>query len=124
MCIFAASRLDMRGVRVVTDVEAGCDGRGRYRTTSDAGTDGEDVWSWHPLAGAKFRGMAREATVTKRSWTPGRARRTPLTPSRREGRVAPVEPVVDLLVCFFQTAREAAGAASIRLSLRPLLSRD
>ena len=70
----------MRGVRVVTDVEAGCDGRGRYRTTSDADADGEDVWSWHPLAGAKFRWMAREATVTKKSWTPGRARTKPLKP--------------------------------------------
>ena len=91
----------MRGVRVVTDVEAGCDGRGRYRTTSDADADGEDAWSWHPLAGAKLAGGDLPATVTKRSWTPGRARRTPLTPLRREGRVAPVEPVVDLLVCFF-----------------------
>jgi hypothetical protein len=30
------------------------------------------------------------------------------------------EPVVDLLVCFFCFANEAAGAASARLSLRPL----
>jgi len=45
MCIFPPSRLDMRGVRVVTDVETGCDGRGRYRTTSDADADGEVVWS-------------------------------------------------------------------------------
>ena len=64
MSIVPSSCLDQRGVRVVTDVEAGCDGRGRYRTTSDADADGEVVWSWRPLAGAKFRGMAREATVT------------------------------------------------------------
>jgi hypothetical protein len=32
------------------------------------------------------------------------------------------EPVVTMLVCFFQFAREAAGAAGTRLSLRPLFS--
>src|ERR1700757_3867261 len=58
-----------------------------------------------------------------RSRTPGRARPTPLTPLRREGRVAPVEPVVNNS-CAFYTAHEAAGAAGIRSSLRPLLKRD
>jgi hypothetical protein len=61
------------------------------------------------------------ATVTMRSRTPGRARTTPLTPLRREGRVAPVEPVVTNSCAFF-TAHEAAGATSIRSSLRPLIS--
>jgi hypothetical protein len=64
-----------------------------------------------------------QATVTMRSRTPGRARTTLLTPSRREGRVAPVEPVVNN-PCAFYNAHEAAGATSIRSSLRPLLSRD
>src|SRR6516162_979872 len=32
----------------------------------------------------------------------GESPKQPLKPLRREGRVAPVEPVVDLLVCFFQ----------------------
>jgi hypothetical protein len=41
-----------------------------------------------------------------------------VTPSRREGRVAPVEPVVTNS-CAFLIAHEAAGAASTRLSLRP-----
>ena len=67
--------------------------------------DGKVVWSWRPWAGAKLCGMACEATVTKRSWTPGRARTSQLTPSRREGRVAPVEPVVSTLVCFFHCTR-------------------
>jgi hypothetical protein len=61
--------------------------------------------------------------VTMRSRTPGRARTTLLKPLRREGRVAPVEPVVSNSCAFF-TAHEAAGATSIRSSLRPLLSRD
>src|ERR1700746_221477 len=53
--------------------------------------DGEIVWSWRPWAGAKSADDDRQATVTMRSRTPGRARTTPLTPLRREGRVAPVE---------------------------------
>src|SRR5580700_6414210 len=57
-------------------------------------------------------------TVTQKPVSPGRARYRPLTPSRREGRVAPVEPVVTNS-CAFLIAHEAAGAASIRLSLRP-----
>ena len=65
--------------------------------------------------------MTLRVTVTMRSRTPGRARTTPLTPLRREGRVAPVEPVVNNS-CAFYTAHEAAGAASIRSSLRPLFS--
>jgi hypothetical protein len=35
----------MRGVRVVTNVEAGCDGHSRLRATSASGVDGEIVWS-------------------------------------------------------------------------------
>jgi len=31
MHIFPPSRLDMRGVRVVTDVETGCDGRAPHQ---------------------------------------------------------------------------------------------
>src|ERR1700752_4008356 len=59
-----------------------------------AAADGKGVWSWHPWAGAKRAGDYPRATVTLRSWTPGRARRSQLRPLRREGRVAPVEPVV------------------------------
>jgi hypothetical protein len=78
--------------------------------------DGRAVWSWRPWAGAKSRRLAtsalrarravtREATVTKGSRTPGRARRSLLTPSRREGRVAPVEPVVINSCAFLMHAR-------------------
>src|SRR5216683_5752220 len=42
-----------RGVRVVTNVEAGCGGRGGVEKTSDAAADGEIVWSWRSDAGAK-----------------------------------------------------------------------
>jgi hypothetical protein len=50
-------------------MDAGCVA---WRATSDAG--GEGAWSWHPWAGVKPRDDDLEATVTNRSWTPGRAR--------------------------------------------------
>jgi hypothetical protein len=59
-----ASRLDKRGVRVVTNVGAGCDGRGWCRKTSGAGADGEVVWSWRPDAGVKLATMLRIAPMT------------------------------------------------------------
>jgi hypothetical protein len=59
----------------------------------------------------------------KKARSPGRARRKPLKPLRREGRTDSGEPVVTTLVCFTTFAREAAGALGTRLSLRPLLSR-
>src|SRR6516162_1909843 len=51
--------------------------------------DGEVVWFWRPLAGVKLATMLCIApmTVTKTSWTPGRARRKPLKPSRGECRI-------------------------------------
>ena len=65
--------------------------RGGLRWMRDAArraaqlADGEDVWSWHPLAGAKSDGDDRQTTVTKKSWTPGRARSKPLTPIAQGG---------------------------------------
>src|SRR6266851_4637808 len=59
-------------------------------------------------------------TVTTRIRSPGRARNKPLKPLRGECRVNPSEPVVTTLVCHFTFAREAAGAAGTRHSLRPL----
>jgi hypothetical protein len=61
-------------------LSAGCDGRKAPRDERRYLRTEEDVWSWHPLAGAKSAGDDLPATVTKRSWTPGRARRTPLKP--------------------------------------------
>jgi hypothetical protein len=37
-----------------------------HRQTCNARADGKAVWSWHPWAGVKRRGMAREATVTNK----------------------------------------------------------
>ena len=48
---------------IVTNVGAGCDGRGWCRTTNDTNADGKAVWSWRPDAGVKFCGVTR-----KRRW--------------------------------------------------------
>jgi hypothetical protein len=40
-------------IAIVTKRGVGCDGRDGVETTSDAGTDGEVVWSWRSDAGAK-----------------------------------------------------------------------
>jgi hypothetical protein len=55
----------------------------------------------------------------KKARSPGRARRKPLKPLRREGRVESGEPVVTTRV-LSTFAHEAAGALGTRLSLRPL----
>jgi hypothetical protein len=54
--IDSPSRLDQRGVRVVTDVGCGMRWTRQRRKTSGGFADGEVVWSWRPDAGAKFRG--------------------------------------------------------------------
>jgi hypothetical protein len=52
--------------------------------------------------------------------SPGRARSKPLKPLRGEGRIDPTSPVVTNS-CAYLVAREAAGAAGTRSSLRPHL---
>jgi hypothetical protein len=61
----APSRLMKRGVRVVTNVGAGCGGRGSVEKTSDAAADGEIVWSWRSDAGAKSRSDSDATVATK-----------------------------------------------------------
>src|SRR5215510_8509502 len=70
------------------------------RLTSACHADGEVVWFWRPDAGAKllviehrWRRRWQESPVT------GKSTKEPVTPSRRESRTAPVEPVV-LPPCF------------------------
>jgi hypothetical protein len=44
-CTFASSRLDRRGVRVVTDVGRDAMDAGPHHLTRDAAADGKSVWS-------------------------------------------------------------------------------
>ena len=66
MCMLPPSRLDQRGVRVVTNV-----GRDAMDADARAGraaqsADGKVVWSWRPWAGAKSAGDDLQATVTNK----------------------------------------------------------
>ncbi len=94
--LLRATRLEQRDVRVVTNVEAGCDGRDgcarraqAARTAKSCGPGLSMLRSspWSLLDGTRGR-------WGQESRSPGRARRTPLTPSRGEGRVCPAVPVV------------------------------
>ena len=57
--------------------------------TNDAMADGEVVWSWRSDAGVKLaKTLMRLADDGgNQAWSPGRARRKPLKPLRREGRM-------------------------------------
>jgi hypothetical protein len=59
----------------------------------------------------------------KQARSPGRARRKPLKPLRREGRSVSAEPVCSCAFLLLHLARETAGAARTRSSLRPLVFR-
>jgi hypothetical protein len=80
------------------------------RLTSGMDADGGGVWSWRPWAGAKSRGFAMSALTGATRWDPrgdgdyevtdtGESTHNAVTPLRREGRVAPVEPVVTNQTC-------------------------
>jgi len=74
-----------------------------------------------PDAGVKFGKATFAGDGGKKARSPGRARYKLLKPLRRKAGSFG-EPVVTTLVCLFYFAREAAGAAGTRLSLRPLFS--
>jgi hypothetical protein len=88
--------------------------------TNDADADGEVVWFWRPDAGAKVleRNARFRSDGGKRARSPGRARRTPLKPLRRDRRMFPVN--LWLLTPVLFVAQAAAGPSDTRHSLRPL----
>ena len=59
----------------------------RSRQTNVILADGEVVWSWPPDAEAKLARDDLADDGSKKARFPGRARRTPLKPPRREGRL-------------------------------------
>jgi hypothetical protein len=74
---------------------------------------------WLALSWRRCFGIA-PMTVTKKSWTPGRARRKPLKPLARGMPERSDCTCGDYARVLFYFAREAAGAAGARHSLRPL----
>ena len=86
--------------------------------TNAPAADGKAVWSWRPDAGVKFAGNALQATVAKKPGHRGE-RGISRKPLRREGRN--VRRTCGDYPRVLFSAREAAGAASTRLSLRPFL---
>jgi hypothetical protein len=131
---------------IVTNVGMGCGGRGNVgrasvvagrfsvsnqsAQTNGAFADGKTVWSWHPLLVSSWRRFFRARpgaqnlnppmTVTRRIRRRGEhgiSRKT-IAQGRRN---APTVPVCSCAFSFVHFARETAGAASTRRSLRPLL---
>jgi hypothetical protein len=97
--------MDAVGVARVNDGGAVSRERLFKRRTSDAGADGEVVWSWRPDAGAKPCMMRAEPNrasdalrSARRRWqkspVTGESAYKPLKPLRREGRAVSAEPVV------------------------------
>ncbi len=66
-------------IAIVTKREAGSGGRDGDSGRLALDTDGEVVWSWRPMAGAKLAEMLRISpmTVTTKSGSPGRVRSKP-----------------------------------------------
>ena len=85
---------------IVTNVGAGCDGRGQFCETSSTGADGEVVWSRRLDAGVKSVGIPAE-DGDNQARSPGRARSKPLKPLRAGMPGCPGGLVVTTLVCFF-----------------------
>jgi len=104
---------------VVTDVGCGmrwtwkCRWRtARMRTAKSCGPDASTL-------AFKSAGNFPAGDGDKKARSPGE-REVSRKPLRREGRTASAEPVCSCALCFVYFARETAGAARTRLSLRPL----
>jgi hypothetical protein len=141
-----ASRPGRRALAIVTNVGVGCGGRGSVvaqgsagrvpgfrehpvgAKTSDVVADGKAVWSWHPLLVSTWRRFFEPNRVSinrsfvsdgdKTNSSPGRARRKPLKPLRRECRVFG-EPVVTT-VCYLHYAHGLRVQRAPGISLRLL----
>jgi len=75
---FRPSRPGKRGERVVTIVGRDAVDAEVFARRAATNADGEVVWSWRPFGWRQAREMMiSRVTVTKKSWTPGRARNTP-----------------------------------------------
>jgi hypothetical protein len=118
----SVSRARRRGVsRSSRTLGAGCDGR--WRAPDESALCGR--LNHVVLIPRRWNQVGRMISADdgdKKPGSPGRARHRPLKPTRRECRLNPSLPVVTTLVCSSFFAREAAGAAGTRHSLRPPFS--
>jgi hypothetical protein len=106
---------------IVTNVGCGMQWTLRHQLTSDVAGGRRSRVVLTPRRWCQGGGGNSADDGGKKARSPGRARRKPLKPLRRKRRVNPAKPVVTTLVCSLHFAREAAGAASTRRFLRPLL---
>jgi hypothetical protein len=101
------------------------DERRMLRTEKSCGPDAPTLASSLRRRAPAQPGQTRRQSAGdggKQARSPGRARRKPLKPLRREGRVSRRTLGDYARVLHLNFAREAAGASGTRLSLRPLLS--
>jgi hypothetical protein len=101
------------------------DERRMLRTEKSCGPDAPTLASSLRRRAPAQPGQTRRQSASdggKQARSPGRARRKPLKPLRREGRVSRRTLGDYARVLHLNFAREAAGASGTRLSLRPLLS--
>ena len=94
---------------IVTSVGSGMRWPRLFRQTSEMSADGEVVWSWCPKAGIKSAVMTA-GDGGNNAWSPGRARRKLLKPSRRECRCFGWT-CDDYACVLLPSAHKAAGAA-------------
>src|SRR5262249_6736546 len=91
------------------------------RQTNAAHAYGQAVWSCPLDAGVKPADDESAGDGGYQARDTGESTEQPIKPLRRECRTVR-RPVVTMLVCFFQFANEAAGAACTRHSLHPRFS--
>ncbi len=90
------------------------------RLTRAPEADGEIVWSRHPKGWCQVRRLRQSrTTVAKVHGSPRRSRISRKLP-RRESRMFPLNLYARVRLFYHSIAHETAGAARIRLSLRPL----
>src|SRR6202034_2002635 len=125
---YALSRPDRGALAIVTNagrdaVDVAVSQRKHFARTNGTQADGEVVWSSRPDAGVQVDGDNSVGDGDNQARSPGRARRKPLKPLRREGRVS--RRTCGLYPCAFLLhrglrVRQAPGFPCALYSLRDM----